>query len=201
MAYRSTYGVDTAIVRIFNTFGPRMRPDDGRVIPTFINQALRGEPLTVAGDGTQTRSVCYVDDLVEGIMRLLHSEHPGPMNIGNPRELTVLALADIIRELTGSQSPISFVPRPVDDPCVRRPDIALARSTLGWEPEVGLEDGLLRTIAWFRESLQPATAAPEQAGPFSGPVRGATSSARGGSPRNGSPRSPGPRGSAVHSWR
>ena len=201
MAYRRTHRVDTAIVRIFNTYGPRMRPQDGRVIPTFINQALRGEPLTVAGDGSQTRSVCYVDDLVEGIVRLLHSEHAGPVNIGNPQELTVLALADIIRDLAGSESPISFVPRPVDDPCVRRPDIGMARSTLDWEPGVDLEDGLLRTIAWFRERSEPGTASPRQTGPLSSPVPGATFAGRAGSPKNGSPRSPERRGSAVHSGR
>lgn len=150
MAYRNSYGVDTAIVRIFNTFGPRMRPYDGRAIPTFIRQALRGEPLTVAGDGAQTRSVCYVDDLVDGIVRLLHSGHPGPMNIGNPYELSVLELATLIRELSGSQSPVVFTPRPADDPWVRRPDIALARTVLGWLPTISVEDGLLRTIAWFR---------------------------------------------------
>ena len=150
VAYRNRYGVNTAIVRIFNTFGPRMRPDDGRAIPTFITQAIRGEPLTVTGDGSQTRSVCYVDDLVDGIVRLLHSDHPGPMNIGNPHELTVLALADLIRGLTGSSSAIEFVPRPLDDPCVRRPDISLARAQLGWQPEIGIDEGLMRTIAWFR---------------------------------------------------
>lgn len=150
MAYRRAHGVDTAIVRIFNTFGPRMRPNDGRAIPTFIRQALRGEPLTVAGDGSQTRSVCYVDDLVDGILRLLHSDHPGPMNIGNPGELSVLALAERIRALCGSTSRIEFVARPEDDPTVRQPDIELARVVLGWEPKVDLDDGLLRTIDWFR---------------------------------------------------
>jgi dTDP-glucose 4,6-dehydratase len=151
MAYRRTHAVDTAIVRIFNTYGPRMRPRDGRAIPTFIRQALREEPITVAGDGSQTRSVCYVTDLVTGILRLLHSEHPGPVNIGNPAELTVLRLAEIVRDVVGSSSPITFVPRPVDDPSVRQPDIALARSVLGWEPEVSLEEGLKHTVAWFRE--------------------------------------------------
>ena len=149
MAYRRTHGVDTAIVRIFNTFGERMRPDDGRAIPTFIRQALLGEQLTVAGDGAQTRSVCHVDDLVEGIVRLLHSDHPGPMNIGNPHELSVLNLARWIRDLSGSSSEIAFVERPEDDPLVRQPDISLARSVLGWEPTVPVEEGLRRTIAWF----------------------------------------------------
>jgi dTDP-glucose 4,6-dehydratase len=150
VAYRSTHQIDTAIVRIFNCFGPRMRPNDGRAIPTFIRQALRGEPLTVAGDGRQTRSVQYVDDLVEGLIRLLRSEHPGPMNIGNPYELTVLELAERIRDLVGGSSEITFVDRPQDDPMVRQPDVTLATEALGWKPEVPLEDGLRRTIAWFR---------------------------------------------------
>ena len=150
MAYRSTHGVDTALVRIFNTYGPRMRPHDGRAIPTFICQALRGEPITVAGDGSQTRSVCFVDDLVEGILRLLASDLPGPVNIGNPAELSILRLAETIRDLVGSRSEIGFVPRPVDDPSVRQPDITTARSALGWEPVVDLESGLATTIDWFR---------------------------------------------------
>jgi dTDP-glucose 4,6-dehydratase len=150
VAYRTTHSVDTAIVRIFNTFGPRMRPRDGRAIPTFIRQALRGEPITVAGDGSQTRSVCFVDDLVDGLLRLLHSGHSGPMNIGNPHEMSVLTLAEHIKDLAGSDSPIEFVERPVDDPTVRQPDIALARSVLGWEPKIAVADGLERTIGWFR---------------------------------------------------
>jgi dTDP-glucose 4,6-dehydratase len=155
-AYRASRAVDTAIVRVFNTYGPRMRPDDGRAIPTFISQALAGEPLTVTGDGSQTRSCCYVDDLVDGVMTVLHSDQPGPINIGNPHEVTIRELAEAIVELTGSTSSIELVPRPVDDPAVRRPDINLARAALGWEPSVGLEDGLLRTIAWFRESAAGA---------------------------------------------
>ena len=151
VAYGKNHKVDTKIVRIFNTYGPRMRPDDGRAIPTFISQALRGEPITVSGDGSQTRSVCYVSDLVEGILRLLRSSHPGPMNIGNPGELSVLELAEMIRRTTGSQSPITFIPRPQDDPMVRQPLIDLAHEVLGWKPEVGLEEGLGRTIEWFRE--------------------------------------------------
>jgi dTDP-glucose 4,6-dehydratase len=143
--------VDTAIVRIFNTYGPRMRPRDGRAIPTFIRQALRGEPLTVAGDGSQTRSVCYVSDLVDGLIRLLLSREPGPVNIGNPHEIPVLELAERIRDLTGSGSAIEFIPRPEDDPTVRQPDITLARTALGWEPQVVLDDGLKRTIDWFAE--------------------------------------------------
>lgn len=150
MAYRSFHGVDTGIVRIFNTSGPRMRPDDGRAVPTFIKQALRGEPITVAGDGSQTRSIQYVDDLVDGVVRLSRSEHPGPINIGNPHEVSVLELAETIRDLTGSRSEITFIERPTDDPTVRQPDIALARSVLGWEPQVPLQDGLKRTIEWFR---------------------------------------------------
>jgi dTDP-glucose 4,6-dehydratase len=151
VAYRNTHGVDTKIVRIFNTYGPRMRPADGRAIPTFISQALAGEPITVSGDGSQTRSVCYVSDLVEGIVRLLRSAHPGPVNIGNPAELSVLELAQMIRRLAGSASPITFIPRPQDDPRVRQPRIDLARDVLDWKPQVGVEEGLGRTIAWFRE--------------------------------------------------
>jgi len=150
VAYRDYREVDAAIVRIFNTFGPRMRPDDGRAIPTFISQALRGEPITVAGDGSQTRSVCYVDDLVEGIVRLLHSNLPGPINIGNPHEFSVLQLAELIRDLAGSSSSIEFIALPQDDPLVRRPDISVATRDLNWVPEVDVEDGLRRTIEWFR---------------------------------------------------
>jgi dTDP-glucose 4,6-dehydratase len=169
MAYRNTHGIDTAIVRIFNTFGPRMRPGDGRAIPTFIRQALSDQPLTVAGDGSQTRSVCYVDDLVEGVVRLLHSDLAGPMNIGNPREFTVLELAELIRDLVGSSSPIQFVPRPQDDPRVRQPDITFARTALSWEPVVDVKAGLLRTIEWFRQQADlgqmrvPEVRYPEQA--------------------------------------
>jgi len=151
VAYRNSHAVDTAIVRIFNTFGPRMRPADGRAIPTFIRQSLAGQAITVAGDGSQTRSICYVDDLVDGIVALLGSGHPGPMNLGNPHEVSVLRLAEWIRELTGSTSPIRFVDRPQDDPAVRRPDITLARTVLGWEPAVPVDTGLRRTIRWFRD--------------------------------------------------
>ncbi len=150
VAYRTYHGIDTAIVRIFNTFGPRMRPDDGRAIPTFIRQAMAGEPLTVFGDGGQTRSVCYVDDLIDGVVALLHSELPGPMNIGNPREMSVLALAELVREVVGSDSAVVFAPRPQDDPLVRQPDITLARTALGWSPQVSVEEGLARTVRWFR---------------------------------------------------
>lgn len=157
MAYRRARGVDTAIVRIFNTHGPRMRPDDGRAVPTFVRQALAGEPLTVAGDGRQTRSIQYVDDLVEGCVRLLGSALPGPVNIGNPHEVSIAELATLVRELTASASRVVAVPRPQDDPTVRRPDITLAREALGWEPAVDLADGLRRTIDWFR-ALPASTA-------------------------------------------
>ncbi|MFP5369439.1 MAG: UDP-glucuronic acid decarboxylase family protein [Actinomycetes bacterium] len=148
-AYRSSRGVDTGIVRIFNTYGPRMRPDDGRAIPTFLTQALAGRPLTVAGDGSQTRSICYVDDLVTGILALTRSDLAGPVNIGNPDEMSVLDLARRIIEITGSRSTVRFVERPVDDPGVRRPDTTLARERLGWEPRVPWQEGLARTAEWF----------------------------------------------------
>jgi dTDP-glucose 4,6-dehydratase len=148
-AYRTSRGADTGIVRIFNTYGPRMRPDDGRAIPTFIRQALDGEPITVAGDGTQTRSICYVDDTVNGICDLAFSPYPGPVNIGNPDEVSMLELAERIREATGSRSPIEFVDLPVDDPKVRRPDTTRAEQLLGWRPAVDSEEGLRRTVTWF----------------------------------------------------
>ncbi|WP_329172164.1 NAD-dependent epimerase/dehydratase family protein [Streptomyces sp. NBC_01477] len=148
-AYRTARGVDTVIVRLFNTYGPRMRPTDGRAVPTFITQALAGLPLTVAGDGTQTRSVCYVEDTVSGILAAATARHPGPVNLGNPVELSILGLAHRIRDLCGSASPIVFVERPVDDPGLRRPDIALARAVLGWEPAVDFDKGLAMTIDWF----------------------------------------------------
>ncbi|MFP5334402.1 MAG: UDP-glucuronic acid decarboxylase family protein [Actinomycetes bacterium] len=151
-AYRSAEGVDTGIVRIFNTYGPRMRPMDGRAIPTFIRQALAGEPITVAGDGLQTRSVCYVDDLVAGILALAASDHPGPVNIGNPHELTVRQIAEDVVAATGSSSPIVHVDRPVDDPQVRRPDTALAEELLGWRPRVPWRVGLRRTVDWFADA-------------------------------------------------
>src|SRR5882724_8474779 len=154
MAYHRTHGVETRIVRIFNTYGPRMRREDGRVVPNFIAQALRNEDLTVYGDGSQTRSFCYVSDLVEGILRLLRGEHTMPVNIGNPHEMTVLQFAKLIIELTGSRSGIAYRPLPVDDPKVRQPDITLARKVLaGWEPTVPVEEGLRRTIAYFRDKL------------------------------------------------
>jgi dTDP-glucose 4,6-dehydratase len=153
MAYHRVHGLDTRIARIFNTYGPYMRPQDGRAVATFIVQALQGKPITVHGDGSQTRSFCYVDDLIEGIMRLLASDQHEPVNLGNPEEHTVLELAEMIRELTGSSSEIVFEPRPIDDPSVRRPDITRARRLLGWEPTVGVREGLLRTIEWFRRHV------------------------------------------------
>jgi len=176
MAYHRYRGLDTRIVRIFNTYGPRMRPQDGRVISTFIVQALRGEPLTVHGTGTQTRSFCYVDDMVAGILAVLfhpsdrpperrtdraflhnNTEHEDsihqPINLGNPEERSVLEIARLVLELTGSRSPLEFVPRPVDDPRVRRPDISRARRLLGWSPRVALRDGILRTVEYFESRL------------------------------------------------
>ena len=149
MAYHRAHGLETRIVRIFNTHGPRMRLNDGRVVPNFIAQALRGEPMTVYGDGSQTRSFCYVSDLVEGIVRLLRSNYSMPVNCGNPAEITILEFARRIKALTNSKSEIVFRPLPVDDPKVRQPDITRARNLLGWEPQVGLEDGLKKTIAYF----------------------------------------------------
>ncbi|GAA2424265.1 UDP-glucuronic acid decarboxylase family protein [Streptomyces macrosporus] len=148
-AHRRARGTDTAIVRIFNSYGPRMRAGDGRAVPTFIRQALAGEPLTVAGDGSQTRSLCYVDDTVAGIVALAESNLAGPVNIGGEEETTVLDIARRIVKLTGSSSPITFVERPGDDPARRRPDTTLAREKLGWEPRVDWQEGLERTIEWF----------------------------------------------------
>jgi dTDP-glucose 4,6-dehydratase len=151
MAYHRVHGLDTRIVRIFNTYGPRMRPRDGRVVPTFIQQALDGEALTVYGDGLQTRSFCYVDDLVEGIWRLLNSDTNEPVNVGNPHEMTVLEFAQQVLDLTGSGGPIHHKELPVDDPKIRQPDISRARELLGWEPQVPLRRGLETTIAYFRD--------------------------------------------------
>ena len=146
MAYMRQQGVDTAIVRIFNTYGPRMRPHDGRAIPTFLRQALTDKPVTVFGDGSQTRSFCYVDDLVRGLVLLVESGVHEPVNIGNPNEMTLLEMAKTVVELTDSRSEIVFEALPVDDPQVRQPDITRARDLLGWEPEIGLRDGLGKTI-------------------------------------------------------
>jgi dTDP-glucose 4,6-dehydratase len=156
MAYRRVHGVDTRIVRIFNTYGPRMRLRDGRVVPAFMQQALQGEPMTVFGDGSQTRSFCFVDDLVEGIWRLLQSGEGEPVNIGNPHEMTILRFAETIRTFTGSRSEIVFRPLPVDDPKTRQPDITRARTLLGWEPRVSLEEGIRRTAEYFQPLVQPA---------------------------------------------
>jgi dTDP-glucose 4,6-dehydratase len=155
MAYHRFHGVDTRIVRIFNTYGPRMRLNDGRALPAFMSQALRGEDLTVFGDGSQTRSFCYVDDLVEGIWRLLHSDEVMPTNVGNPNEMTILQFAEKVLELTGSKSKIDHRPLPQDDPKVRQPDIGKARAVLGWEPKVSLDEGLRRTLEYFRERMTP----------------------------------------------
>lgn len=150
-AYRGAHGVRTGIARIFNTYGPRMRIEDGRVVPNFISQALAGEPLTVAGDGSQTRSICHVSDTVGGLVALAMSDHPGPINVGNPDELTVLSIAERIIGLAASDSRIEFVPLPVDDPQRRCPDISLAQRELGWAPTIASTDGLLETIEWFRQ--------------------------------------------------
>jgi dTDP-glucose 4,6-dehydratase len=154
MAYHRHHGVDTRIVRIFNTYGPRMRPADGRVVSNFIVQALRGEPLTIYGDGSQTRSFCYVDDEVDGIVRLFHSHRTEPTNVGNPRERTIAELARVVLEETGSLSSIDYHPLPEDDPQVRQPDITRAREELGWQPAVELREGLARTIPYFRDLVE-----------------------------------------------
>ncbi len=156
MAYRRTHGLQTRIARIFNTYGPRMRMRDGRVVPNFICQALRGEPLTVYGDGGQTRSFCYVDDLIEGLVRLLWSDEMEPTNLGNPQEMTIRDFAVKIKELARSDSEIVYRPLPVDDPKVRQPNIAKAKRVLGWEPRVSLTDGLRATIDYFRARLESA---------------------------------------------
>ena len=159
MAYHRHHGIDTRIVRIFNTYGPRMRVEDGRAIPAFLSQALRGEPLTAFGDGSQTRSFCYVDDLVEGIVRLAHSGYHDPVNLGNPEEYTILQLAERIIALTQSKSRVVFRPLPQDDPKQRCPNISVAKRELnGWAPKTQLSDGLPKTIAWFRAALQSSQA-------------------------------------------
>lgn len=155
MAYRRYRGVETRIVRIFNTYGPRMRANDGRVIPAFCSQALAGEPLTVFGDGTQTRSFCFVTDLVDGIVRLMESDLADPCNIGNPHERDMLALAEFVNRYTGNTAGIVFRPLPTDDPTRRRPDIGRARAHLGWEPRVPFEEGVARTVEYFRRLLAP----------------------------------------------
>ena len=155
-AYRRYHGVDAKIVRIFNTYGPRMRVRDGRAVPAFMSQALRNEDVTIFGSGEQTRSFCYVTDLVDGILRLMESDVHDPVNIGNPHEMTIEQIARAIIEISGSRSQIVYRPLPEDDPKVRRPDITRARTLLGWEPQVSLEDGLQKTLAYFRTKVQPA---------------------------------------------
>lgn len=153
MAYHRFHNVDTKIVRIFNTYGPRMRLEDGRVVPAFIGQALQGKPLTVFGDGSQTRSFCYVSDLIDGIYRLSQGNYHEPVNIGNPGEMTVLQFAEKILEKLGSKVPITFLPLPTDDPKQRKPDISLAKKLLGWEPQVSFDEGIGRTVTYFRDFL------------------------------------------------
>jgi dTDP-glucose 4,6-dehydratase len=153
MAYHRAHGVDVRIVRIFNTYGPRMRPSDGRVVSNLLVQALTGRPLTIYGDGSQTRSFCFIDDEVDGILALLGSDLIGPVNVGNPAELTILQLAELVLEVTGSSSTIVHEALPADDPTQRRPDISLARTVLGWEPKVDVSEGLARTAEWFRRRL------------------------------------------------
>ena len=158
MAYHRSRGVNTHLVRIFNTYGPRLHPSDGRVISNFMMQALRGEPLTIYGDGRQTRSFCYVDDLIEGILRLSRSEEHLPVNIGNPDEFTILECAQAVLEVTGSKSELRFVDLPEDDPTRRRPDITKARNLLGWEPRVALKEGLAKSLEFFRSRAVPGAA-------------------------------------------
>ncbi len=153
MAYHRYHGLETCIARIFNTYGPRMRLQDGRVVPNFIQQALRGEDLTVFGDGSQTRSFCFIDDMVEGIIKLLFSKENDPINLGNPDEFSVMDLAHLVLEITGSKSKIIYQPLPIDDPKVRQPDISKARKILGWHPKVTLKEGIEKTIPYFRKKL------------------------------------------------
>jgi dTDP-glucose 4,6-dehydratase len=157
MAYHRFHQVDTKIVRIFNTYGPRMRLEDGRVVPAFIGQALQGRPLTMFGDGSQTRSFCYVSDLVDGIFRLSQSNYHEPVNIGNPAEMTVKQFAMAILAMTGSKSEVEYRPLPVDDPKVRQPDISLAKRILGWEPKVSFDEGIQKTVSYFRDFLAIAS--------------------------------------------
>ncbi len=153
-AYKQLHKVDVRIVRIFNTYGPRMRPDDGRVVPAFISQVLSGQPLSIFGDGKQTRSFCFVNDLVEGVFRLYKSDYKNPMNIGNPSEFTILEFAQVLEEITGQKAELVFHPRPQNDPLQRKPDITKAREILGWEPTVPLKEGLKTTYEWFKNKLQ-----------------------------------------------
>ena len=154
MAYHRKQGLDVRIARFFNTHGPFMRKDDGRAVPEFITAALTNRPLVVHGDGSQTRSICYVDDLIEGVVELARSDYVGPVNLGSESEISMLDLAKLVVEVTASTAPIEFGPRPADDPAVRRPDISLAKRTLGWEPRISIEEGLRRTAEWFAKELQ-----------------------------------------------
>ena len=149
MAFHRVHGLRTNIARIFNTYGPRMQLHDGRVVPAFLDQALRGQPMSIFGDGSQTRSFCYIDDMVEGLYRLMFSDERYPVNIGNPHEMTILEFAEAIQRLTGSKAPVAFKPLPEDDPKKRRPDIGKAKQVLGWEPKVGLDEGLRKTVEYF----------------------------------------------------
>ncbi len=153
LAYQRERGLAVRIARIFNTYGPRMRVDDGRAIPAFFTAALQGRPLPIHGDGTQTRSLCYVDDLIEGVLRLLLSDHDGPVNLGNPEEVSILELAQAVQTVVGAETGIEFHPRPVDDPQVRRPDTTLAEQVLGWKPQIALLEGLQRTLPWFESEV------------------------------------------------
>ena len=162
MAYHRVHGLPVRVIRIFNTYGPRMRRQDGRAVPAFIDQALRGEPITVHGDGSQTRSLCYVDDLIEGIARVLHAELTGPINLGSTEEVSMAQLAELIRSLAGTESPVVYTERPVDDPEMRRPDASLARDLLGWEPQVPLRDGLAKTMEWMRSSSEAGLSGPQR---------------------------------------
>ena len=157
MAYHRMHSIDTKIVRIFNTYGPRMRLRDGRIVPNFVRQALEGEPLTVYGDGNQTRSFCFVTDLVDGIYKLMMSDEHMPTNVGNPREFTVLQFAELVKKMTNSASPIKFMPLPQDDPKQRKPDITKAQRVLGWEPKIGIEEGLAQTLEYFSSRLKPGS--------------------------------------------
>ena len=159
MAYHRVYGLKTNIARIFNTYGPRMALNDGRVVPAFLDQALRGEELTVFGDGSQTRSFCYVSDLVEGLLRLIESSEAYPVNLGNPNEMTILDFAHYIREKVGNNVGVQFKPLPSDDPKIRRPDIGKAKRILGWEPKVNLDEGMQKTVEHFRERIFPLAGA------------------------------------------
>jgi dTDP-glucose 4,6-dehydratase len=159
MAYHRVHGLPVRIIRIFNTYGPRMRRQDGRAVPAFIDQALRGQPITVHGDGSQTRSLCYVDDLIEGIWQVLHAEVTGPINLGSTEEVSMAQLAELIRSLAGTESPVVYTERPVDDPEMRRPDPSLALD-LGWEPGVHLRDGLAKTMEWMRSSSEADLSGP-----------------------------------------